>query len=132
MDDCRQDALGCYGTSWAKTPHMDSIATRGVRFDNAIIQNAVCLPSRICMHTGQYAHTNGIMAMGRWLREKKNKPIPKEKNLLKNYIDAGILPVNFGKGHAFLNDWKYIKYFHCVSISVTVMQVNLSVTNGLL
>ena len=41
MDDCRADALGCYGQPWAKTPHMDAVAERGVRFGVAIVQNPV-------------------------------------------------------------------------------------------
>ena len=65
LDDCRADALGCYGKSWARTPHMDAIAAQGVRFQTAIVQNPVCTPSRTCMKTGLYAHQTGVMAMGR-------------------------------------------------------------------
>ena len=33
-DQHRADYLGCYGHKILKTPHIDSIAERGVRFDN--------------------------------------------------------------------------------------------------
>ena len=63
MDDGRADAVGCYGKSWAKTPNMDSIASQGVRFESAIVQNPVCVPSRKSMKSGHYAHTFGKTAM---------------------------------------------------------------------
>jgi len=64
LDDGRADALGCYGRSWAKTPNMDSIAAEGVRFQTAIVQSPVCVPSRRCLKTGLYAHQTGVIAMG--------------------------------------------------------------------
>jgi arylsulfatase A-like enzyme len=60
MDDGRADAVGCYGRSWAKTPNMDRLASRGVRFETAIVQNPVCVPSRKSMKSGHYAHTFGV------------------------------------------------------------------------
>ena len=35
LDDGRADALGSYGSSWALTPHMDRIASAGIRFESA-------------------------------------------------------------------------------------------------
>ncbi|MBN2270286.1 MAG: sulfatase-like hydrolase/transferase, partial [Sedimentisphaerales bacterium] len=52
LDDGRADALGCYGKNWAKTPHLDRLAERGVRFATAVVQNPVCVPSRTSMKTG--------------------------------------------------------------------------------
>src|SRR4030043_369821 len=49
MDDGRADTLGCYGRNWARTLHMDVLATNGVRFETAIVQNPVCVPSRKSM-----------------------------------------------------------------------------------
>ena len=52
LDDGRADTLGCYGKSWARTPNMDRIAAQGVRFETAIVQNPVCVPSRTSMKAG--------------------------------------------------------------------------------
>jgi choline-sulfatase/uncharacterized sulfatase len=42
-----------------KTPHLDRLAGQGVRFGNAIAQNPICTPSRICWLSGQYCHNHG-------------------------------------------------------------------------
>lgn len=65
MDDARADTLGCYGRHWAKTPHMDALAAAGVRFETAIVQNPVCVPSRGSMKSGHYPHTFNAMEMGK-------------------------------------------------------------------
>ncbi len=103
MDDCRADALGCYGTSWAKTPFMDEIAGRGVRFETAIIQNPVCVPSRTSMKSGYYAHETGINSMGPapW-KEQGYKP---KHTMLDDFTAAGMKPVNVGKIHGFRGHW---------------------------
>jgi arylsulfatase len=58
-DQLRGDALGCTG-AWVKTPHIDRIARKGVRFTNCVTNAPVCLPARISMATGHYPHNTGI------------------------------------------------------------------------
>ena len=38
--------LGCYGDPYARTPHLDRLASAGVRFENAFVPYSVCSPSR--------------------------------------------------------------------------------------
>jgi arylsulfatase len=47
MDECRFDALSCYGGRAIATPHMDALATSGARFDRALTPSPVCLPANI-------------------------------------------------------------------------------------
>ncbi len=58
-DDLGINDVSTYGTGWADagvpTPHIDSIARDGVRFDNGYAGNAVCSPSRAQLMTGRYA-----------------------------------------------------------------------------
>lgn len=58
-DQLRADALGCFGSPVAKTPHIDALAERGVRFDDAWAQHPVCGPSRVSLLTGWYPHVAG-------------------------------------------------------------------------
>lgn len=46
-----------------KTPNLDRLAGEGVRFDNAITQNPICTPSRMCFLSGQYCHNHGYYAL---------------------------------------------------------------------
>lgn len=49
--------MGHAGRS-VRTPHLDALAARGVRFTQAFCNNPICAPSRICFITGQYCHTH--------------------------------------------------------------------------
>ncbi|MBM1817319.1 sulfatase-like hydrolase/transferase [Pseudosulfitobacter pseudonitzschiae] len=59
FDQLRWDYLSCYGHPHLKTPNIDRIAARGVRFDNARIQSPLCGPSRMSTFTGRYVHSHG-------------------------------------------------------------------------
>jgi arylsulfatase A-like enzyme len=59
-DDHASHALSCYGSKINKTPHMDRIATEGIRFDNCFCTNSICAPSRATILTGKYSHINGV------------------------------------------------------------------------
>lgn len=47
--------LGCYGDKVARTPTIDSLAARGILFENCFSQAPVCAPSRFTLITGMYA-----------------------------------------------------------------------------
>lgn len=54
-DDLGYGDLGCYGAIGVKTPHIDSLAKRGIRFTNAYAMAATSTPSRYGLLTGEYA-----------------------------------------------------------------------------
>ena len=112
MDDLRPDALGCYGTPWARTPHLDALAERGVLFERAYAQNVVCRSSRASMLTGQYCHTVKDMEMGAepevpapYFRDEEYDQIHLPSVLAR----LGMLPLNVGKTH-WSDWWQNIPY----------------------
>ena len=50
-DQQRADSLGAYGNPVARTPALDRLAARGLRFDNHLTPNQICCPSRGTMIT---------------------------------------------------------------------------------
>lgn len=59
FDQLRWDYLSCYGHPHLHTPNLDRLASKGVRFDRAIIQSPLCGPSRMSTYTGRYVHSHG-------------------------------------------------------------------------
>jgi arylsulfatase A-like enzyme len=59
-DDHAAHAISAYGSRINKTPHIDRLATEGVRFERCYATNSICTPSRAAILTGQYSHRNGV------------------------------------------------------------------------
>jgi iduronate 2-sulfatase len=63
VDDLKP-VLGCYGDKLAKSPNIDKLAARGVRFERAYCNQAVCSPSRNALLVGLRSQTLGIYDLG--------------------------------------------------------------------
>ena len=55
-DEHNREIAGCYGNSIVKTPNIDTLAARGVVFENAYCNSPICVPSRASLATGDYVH----------------------------------------------------------------------------
>jgi choline-sulfatase len=55
-DEHSRRVLGCYGHKMIRTPNLDRLAARGVRFTDAYCNSPICVPSRAALHTGRYVH----------------------------------------------------------------------------
>lgn len=55
-DEHRRDALGCTGHPLVQTPHLDKLASRGTRFENAYTSSPICVPARASLAAGEYVH----------------------------------------------------------------------------
>lgn len=64
--------LSCYGTKGLQTPHVDKLASEGIRYETAFTTSPVCSTSRSAMMTG--FHQNYIGANQH--REYDKQPLP--------------------------------------------------------
>lgn len=64
-DDLRPE-LGCYGSEGIRTPNIDALAARSVRFTRAYCQYPLCNPSRTSLLTGRYPTQTGVMDNRQW------------------------------------------------------------------
>jgi arylsulfatase A-like enzyme len=63
-DQQRYDTLGCNGGTLGRTPVVDALAAEGIRYERAVPQSVVCMPSRSTMLTGQHPSTHGVWMNG--------------------------------------------------------------------
>jgi len=94
IDDLRID-LGCYGAEHVISPNIDALATRGVVFDRAYVQVAVCNPSRVSMLTGMRPDTTGVYALPQPFR----RFVPEALTLPQYFARRGWHSVGIGKIH---------------------------------
>ena len=57
-DEHNKKVLGYNGHAAVKTPHLDRLAARGWRYDNAYSSSPICVPARAAFATGRYVHDN--------------------------------------------------------------------------
>ena len=67
-DTFRQDHMGAYGNKTIRTPYLDSLASRSVRFDRHDVNAFPTMPARADHHTGRYS-----MSFMRW------EPLPESE-----------------------------------------------------
>jgi len=59
VDDMRPE-LNCYGATQIISPNIDKLASQGIRFNNAHVQQAICMATRASIMTGYRPERNGI------------------------------------------------------------------------
>ncbi len=60
-DDHAWQSISAYSGRINRTPQIDRIAHRGMRFDQCLVTNSICAPSRAVVLTGKYSHLNGVI-----------------------------------------------------------------------
>lgn len=63
-DQMRADMMGCAGNPVVKTPNLDWLAARGVRFRNAFSSTPTCTPARAAILTGLSPWYHGMLGYG--------------------------------------------------------------------
>lgn len=93
MADDLNNSLGCYGNALVKTPNLDKLAARGVRFEKAACQFPLCGPSRNSMLTGLYPNSSGILTNSQVFRQT----IPSHVPMPQAFRLAGYFATRIGK-----------------------------------
>jgi arylsulfatase A-like enzyme len=89
LDQFRGDCLSSAGHPVVQTPHLDALATEGVRFARHYSQAAPCSPGRAALYTGTYQMTNRVVANGTPLDDRFD-------NVARVAARAGYRPMLFG------------------------------------
>jgi arylsulfatase A-like enzyme len=109
IDDYGARDLGCYGSAYYETPHIDRLAGQGVRFTNGYAACPVCSPTRASIMTGKYPArlhlTDWIPGRRQWpasklLRLEFEQQLPlAETTLAEALRPAGYASASIGKWH---------------------------------
>ncbi|MCB1064888.1 MAG: sulfatase [Verrucomicrobiae bacterium] len=91
-DDLNCD-LGSYGHPQVKSPNIDALAARGVRFEHAYCQYPLCGPSRASFMSGLYPDQTLIHRNAIYLREH----VPNVKTVAQMFRDNGYFATRIGK-----------------------------------
>ena len=85
-------AMSAYGNRYLNTPHMDSIAANGVRFEKSYCTSPVCGPARSSLVTSRMPHATGVNVNGQ-------TPDPSIPNMGQIFREAGYVTAWSGKWH---------------------------------
>ena len=105
LDTTRADHLGCYAPGHARTPNLDSLAARGVRFTHATAQVPLTLPSHACIMTGAYPTVHKLRDMGGFILDKSHPTIASLTQAAgfstAAFVGSRVVAKHFGLAHGF-------------------------------
>lgn len=81
LDTTRADRIGAYGAPLARTPNLDAMAARGVRFADAVTTAPITGPAHAAIFTGQYPARFGV-------RDNVTTPLPEQATTLAEHLGA--------------------------------------------
>lgn len=105
VDTLRADRLGCYGYRNIDTPELDSVARRGVVFENATAQAPLTAPSHASMMTGLYPTVHQVRDTGGFVLSGEHvtlaSMLQKQGWETAAFVGASVLKKRFGMNQGF-------------------------------
>jgi choline-sulfatase len=105
IDTLRPDHLHCYGYANIETPVLDSLAKRGVLFENAVAQTPLTPPSHASIFTGQYPTVHRVRNTGGFILQSSARPLAR---ILQErgwdtaaFVSSAVLKKTFGFSNGF-------------------------------
>lgn len=105
IDTLRADHLSCYNPKTPPTPNMDQLASRGMRFDQAVVQVPLTAPSHASILTGTYPQIHKLRDMGGFVLDGT---LPTLATILRDagfdsaaFVGAAVLHHYYGLGRGF-------------------------------
>ncbi|MGB7343189.1 MAG: sulfatase-like hydrolase/transferase [Pirellulaceae bacterium] len=97
-DDQGSLDLNCYGSTDLRTPHLDSLASQGVRFTQMYSPSAICSASRAGLMTGRFPARAGVP--GNVSSQQGHAGMPSSEITIAEMLrDAGYATGHVGKWH---------------------------------
>ena len=113
LDTTRLDRLGCYGSPAGATPHLDALAARGARFEEAIAPVALTRPSHATLLTGLEPRQHGVWSNGPYRLEPGFTTIA-ERFSQRGFSTAAVVS-SFVLGRSFGLDQGFARYDDAVA-----------------
>lgn len=114
VDDLGWKDLGCFGSSFYRTPNIDAFARSGMQFNQAYAACQVCSPTRASILTGKYPQRVGITDYidssgnnqpGKWKRKTKMLPAPYQDHLALSEVTIAEKLKGAGYATFFAGKW---------------------------
>ncbi len=106
IDDLGWADLGCFGSSFYETPHLDRLRAEGMMFTDGYATCPVCSPTRVSVQTGRYPARVGVTnyipgsARGRVIEPDYVTHLPRDEHTIAQALgDAGYATWHVGKWH---------------------------------
>jgi arylsulfatase A-like enzyme len=108
-DDLGHTDLGCMGSKYHETPHLDRLAKQGMRFTHGYTCGPNCQPTRAALMSGQYGPRTGVYTVGSidrfdW-RSRPLRPVDNVVNLPLDRVTLGQAMKSAGYATALFGKW---------------------------
>ena len=101
VDQQRWDCLGCTGNPVVRTPHIDRLASTGIRFNHAYTPAPVCTPARTSLQTGLWPHNHKLIFNTARSNTRGGREDPEPETLFFSHVlkEEGWRLAHVGKWH---------------------------------